>query len=406
MKHLTLTLTLAGLAMIGPFAIDTYLPAFHDIARDYGVSELMVQQTLSVYLLAVALMTLVLGPVSDALGRRPVILAGLAVFGVASIGAALAPSFGWLLAFRALQGVSAGAGMVVGQAVVRDRLAGAEAHRMMANIMMVFGLAPAIAPIIGGYLTHLGWRSIFVLLALIAAALWALCWRSLPESLAPPLRQPLHLASMLNNYARVLRHRQFLLGALAPGLGFAGFAIYISAAANYVIEVLGLSATSFGWLFVPMIGGTILGSAASGRLTHHFSTLAIVRGGAFVMLGGAVFNLAYALIFPAQVPWAVLPILVYSFGLALARPGMTVVTLSLFPRMSGLAAALQNFLQTLIFALISGFVVPLLFGSAAKLAAGVVVGVALSVACWVLAGFGSGPLRAHDEFAGRGRGGD
>lgn len=389
MKHLSLTLTLAGLAMIGPFAIDTYLPAFHDIARDFAVSELMVQQTLSVYLFALALMTLVLGPISDALGRRPVILVGLAVFGLASIGAALAPNFGWLLVFRALQGVSAGAGMVVGQAVVRDRLAGAEAHRMMANIMMVFGIAPAVAPVIGGYLTHLGWRSIFVLLAVIAAALWSLCWYTLPESLAPSQRQPLGIKSMLANYGRALRHRQFLLGALAPGLGFVGFAIYISAAANYVIEVLGLSATSFGWLFVPMIGGTILGSAVSSRLTLRFPTLVIVRFGVFIMLAGAILNLAYTLIFPAQVPWAVLPILVYSFGLAMARPGMTVVTLSLLPRMRGLAAALQGFLQTLIFAVVSGFLAPLLFGSAVKLAIGVVVGVSLSVLCWSTARFGS-----------------
>lgn len=376
---------LAGLAMIGPFAIDTYLPSFPDIARDLGVSETAVQQTLSVYLFALALMTLVLGPLSDALGRRRVALAGLAVFAVASLAAAAAPDFGWLMAARALQGLSAGVGMVVGQAVVRDLFSGAEAHRLMANVMTVFGLAPAIAPVIGGQLVAWGWRSVFVLLFVLAGALACACWRWLPESLPPASRQPLRVGSMLANYAQALRHWRFMLGSLAAGLGFTGFAIYISAAANFVIEVLGLSATAFAWLFVPMIGGTILGSALSSRLTRYLSTPVIIRLGLWIMGAGALLNLAYALVFPARVPWAVLPILVYSLGLAFARPGMSVITLGIFPRMRGLAAALQNFLQTTIFALIAGVVAPLLFGSALKLAAGAAIGVGLSIACWLVA---------------------
>lgn len=385
MKQTSLTFILAGLAMIGPFAIDTYLPSFHDIAHDLGVSEVAVQQTLSVYLLAAAAATLLLGPLADALGRRRVALGGLAVFALASLAAAAAPSFTWLLAARALQGLSAGVGIVVGQAVVRDLFSGAAAHRMMANVMTVFGIAPAVAPVIGGQLVAYGWRSVFILLFSLSVLLAWACWRHLPESLPRHSRQPLSVSTMLANYGRALAHRRFLLASLAGGLGFSGFAIYISSAANYVIEVLGLSAASFAWLFVPMIGGTILGSAASARMAARWTTPRIIRTGLGIMGLGALLNLAYALSFSASVPWAVLPILVYSFGLAFARPGMNVITLGVFPEMRGLAAAVQSFLQTLIFALIAGVIAPLLFGSAAKLAAGVAVGVVLSIACWTSA---------------------
>lgn len=385
MKQVSLTFLLAGMAMIGPFAIDTYLPSFHDIAADLGVSEVAVQQTLSVYLIALAGMTLILGPLTDALGRRRVALGGLAVFALASLAAAAAPDFGWLLAARALQGLSAGVGIVVGQAVIRDLLAGAEAHRLMANVMTVFGIAPAIAPVIGGQLVPLGWRSVFVLLFLLAGLLAWACWRWLPESLPVASRQPLHPRSMLANYGLALRHWRFVLGSLAAAFGFTGFAIYISTAANFVIEVLGLSAASFAWLFVPMIGGTIIGSAVSARLTTRLSTRRIIKLGLWIMAAGALINLAYAIAFPARVPWAVLPILIYSFGLSFARPGMSVITLGIFPRMRGLAAALQSSMQTALFALVSGAIAPLLFGSAAKMAAGLALGVALTIGCWLVA---------------------
>jgi len=164
----TLTLTLAGLAMLGAFSVDAFLPSFPAISADFQVDAAVVQQTLSAYLLAFSVMSLFYGTLSDAFGRRPVILVSLVVFTLASAGAAFAPSFGWLLLCRVLQGLSAGGGRVIGQAIVRDRFAGAEAQRLMASITMVFGLAPAVAPVIGGYLhSAFGWRSVFVFLVAV-----------------------------------------------------------------------------------------------------------------------------------------------------------------------------------------------------------------------------------------------
>src|SRR5690606_17345431 len=148
----------------------------------------------SVYLLGFAVMSLFWGTLSDSFGRRPVIMASLVLFAIGSIGSALAPSYGWLLFFRIVQGCSAGAGRIVGQALVRDRYHGPEAQRLFANIAMVFSLAPAIAPIIGGYLsTHIGWRSIFFLLTAISLTLVASSWRFLPETLPTAARQPMKL---------------------------------------------------------------------------------------------------------------------------------------------------------------------------------------------------------------------
>lgn len=385
MSNRYLTFLLAGLAMVAPFAIDTYLPSFHSIALAFSVSDLLVQQTLSAFLLAQAVTSLFYGTLSDSVGRRPVVLGSLVLFVLSSIGATLAPSFGTLLACRVLQGVSAGAGMVVGQAIVRDQFHGAEAQRMIAGIMMVFGIAPAVAPILGGYLNaHLGWRANFAFLTLFGAVLLVLCWRGLPESLARQQRQPLHLGTIVRNYLAAVRHPKFLLGTLATGSAFIGFALYIAGAANFVVQVLQLPETAFGWLFVPMISGMVLGSALSGRLAHRFSSATTIGFGQAMMVLGTLVNLAYTARFEAAVPWAVLPAMLYTFGVALALPAMSVIVQGLFPTMRGLAASLQGFVQMMVFALVAGVLAPLVFGSAFKYALGMAGGAVLNLLFWRL----------------------
>jgi DHA1 family bicyclomycin/chloramphenicol resistance-like MFS transporter len=380
-----LTVVLAGLAMIGPFAIDTYLPSFPAIAEHFTVAPALVQQTLSVYLFAFSLMNLFYGTLSDSFGRRPVILFSLVLFTAASIGAALSASFTSLLVFRALQGASAGAGMVIGQAIVRDRFQGADAQRFIANIMMVFGIAPAVAPVIGGLLhVAFGWRSTFAFMTAIGIILLIACCATLRETLPAASRQPFRAAAIAGNYWTALRHPQFLLRAFGAGFAFSGFALYISSAASFVMQVLHLPETAFGWLFIPMVAGMVIGSAASGRLAHRVSLPGMVRRGFLVMAAAAAINLTYTSLFAPAVPWAVLPIMLYAFGMAMAVPAMSVMTQSLFPQMRGLAASLQNFIQMLIFALVSGFVAPLLFDSAFKMAEGVAVGLVLAMACWTL----------------------
>lgn len=389
MSSRSLTPTLASLAMLGAFAIDTFLPSFPAIAADFSVDIALVQQTLSAYLLAFSVMSLFYGTLSDAFGRRPVILVSLAVFAVASLGAVFAPSFGWLLVCRVLQGLSAGAGRVIGQAVVRDRFAGADAQRLMASITMVFGLAPAIAPVIGGYLhTGFGWRSVFVFLAVFGVLLLAATWRYVPESLPAVGRTPFHPRSLLARYVEALRNARFVAGALAVGFAFGGQAIYISAAPHFVLDILKLPETAFAWLFVPMIGGMVVGAGVGARRAGHTTPAALLRIGFACMGVSAVLNLAGNLLYAAALPWAILPIMGYSFGLGLTMPLMTIATLDHYPHMRGLAASLITFMQMLIFSLMSGVIAPLAFGSAARLALVVLVGFVLAAACWLVAGRG------------------
>jgi DHA1 family bicyclomycin/chloramphenicol resistance-like MFS transporter len=383
--NILLTLLLAGLTMVGPLAIDTYLPSFPAIARTFDASPLLIQQTLSMFLFCFAFMMLFYGTLSDSFGRRPVILGSLVLYVLASVGGALAPSFGVLLACRILQGLAAGAGSVVGRAIVQDRFSGGEAQKIMSHIMMVFGLAPAIAPVLGGWLqVSFGWRSIFWFLSAFGVLMFVAVQRALPESLPARDRHPFHLGVIAANYWKVLCHRQFLWLSVAVGLSFAGFALYIGSAAYFVINILHLSETSFAWMFVPLISGMVLGSGLSAKFAHRYSQLAMIRLSYVLMAVAALANVGYNWFFAAEVPWAVLPLFAYSFAVALAMPPLTLRALDHFPDNSGLASSMQSFIQMILFALVSGLVAPLLFDSALKLAWGVLAGLVASAAAFWL----------------------
>ncbi|MDE1180022.1 multidrug effflux MFS transporter [Paraburkholderia sp.] len=383
MKTRPLVLLLAALSMLGPFATDSYLPALPGVGRQFNISPELAQMTLSVYLFSYSVMTLFYGMLSDSFGRRPVIVGALSMFAVASLGATLAPSFSALLAFRALQGLSAGAGMVVGQAIVRDTFTGPAVQRTLANIMMMFAIAPAVAPVIGGQLNAaFGWRAIFALLAVFAAALLVICARWLPESLPLAGRHPFHLRAIVRNYMAALGHRQFVLAILANGFAFAGFALYISCSANFVMHILHQPDTAFAWLFVPMIGGVVVGSACSARCATRFGSILTVYLGLATTAFGALLNLAYNAVYVAALPWAVVPIFVYATGMALAMPGMSAIAQSLLPGLRGMVASLQNFVQMFIFALVAGCAPPFVFDSPWRMAQGLAIAVALGLCLW------------------------
>lgn len=384
--NILLTVLLAGLTMVGPLAIDTYLPSFPAIAQTFDATPLAIQQTLSLFLFTFAFMMLFYGTLSDTFGRRPVILWSLVLYIIASIGGALAGSLGMLIVCRVLQGLASGAGSVVGRAIVQDRFSGAEAQKILAHIMMVFGLAPALAPILGGWLqVSLGWRSIFWFLTLFAVLMFVAVYRWLPESLPAKDRHPFEFRTIAGNYLRVLRHKQFLLLAAALGMAFGGFALYIGSAAYFIMNILHLPETSFAWLFIPLVSGMVVGSALSGKLAHRYSQVKLVWISYVGMAVSAAVNVAYTYFFVAEIPWAVLPLFFYSLSLAIAMPPLSLLAMHHFPNHSGLAASLQSFIQMTLFALVSGLVAPLLFDSAFKLACGVAGCLVASLLAWVFA---------------------
>ena len=395
-----LTIILAALSMLGALSIDAYLPALPTIARGFEVTLPAVQQTLTVYLFAFAFMTLFYGTLSDSFGRRPVILVSLGFYLVSSLGSAWAPSLGWLLVFRLFQGLSAGAGGVVGRAIVGDLMSGAEAQRAMSYISLVFGAAPALAPILGGWvLSAWGWRSIFYGIALFTAILMATCLRWLPESLAVGKRHAFHFKVIVENYLEVGANLRFMLRTMAGALTFSGIMIYVAAAPVYLMDLLHLSVKEFGWLFVTFIAGMTVGSAASARLSHVVRPAVIIRAGYALMFFAAIYGLIYTGCFTPRVPWAVIPHFFSGFGAALASPAMAVLTLEMFPRIKGLPSSLQSFVFMIIFACISGFVVPLLFSSAFLLALGSAIGLVVSSMLWWLGTRGEAehPIVVVDE---------
>ncbi|WP_183425986.1 multidrug effflux MFS transporter [Luteimonas sp. RC10] len=356
-----LTLLLAGLAMFGPFSIDTIFPAFPAIGADLGADAAAMQQTISVYLVAYALMSVVHGPLSDALGRRRVILGGLAVFVVASIGCALSTSLGALLTFRALQGLSAGVGLIVGRAVIRDVLHGDDAQRLMSQVSMIFGIAPAIAPVIGGWLLGWGrWPLIFWFLVAFSLVLLAVCWRRLPETHPVEARISLAPARLLRGYAAIAANRRFQRIAAAGAFNFSALFLYIASTPVFVIDVLRLNERQFGWFFIPMITGMMLGAWVSGRAAGRISGPRLANIG-FACSGVAmVANLGYNLLVdqPA-VPWAVLPMMLNSFGIALVFPILTLAVLDMYPRQRGSASSLQAFVGLVLNAVAAGVLSPL-----------------------------------------------
>lgn len=358
--------------MLGPFSIDTMFPAFPAMAEQLHASPLAMQQTISVYLIAYAAMSLLHGPLSDALGRRPVIFVGIAVFILATIGCAISSSIESLLTFRALQGVSAGAGMIVGRAIIRDCFDGAEAQRLMATVSMIFGVAPAVAPIVGGWVILVAqWPVIFWLLAGFAGLLLLASSLLLPETLPVAQRQPLSLAAMGRSYRSILRDRQFFPLALAGTLNFNAMFVYIVSAPAFVLNLLRLGETDFIWLFGPAIGGLMLGSFLSGRMAGRTTATRTIGIGYSLMLGASVLNLIVsAALAQAQVPWSVLPISLHAIGIGICFPTLTLMLLDRHPRHRGAVSSLQAFVSLLISAVLAGVISPMLSESASKLAAG------------------------------------
>ena len=367
-----LAFILGALAMFGPFSIDTIFPAFAAMERDFGVGKVAMQQTISIYLLGYAAMSLVHGPLSDALGRRRVILAGITVFLLSSIGAALAGSIHELLAYRAIQGLSAGVGLIVGRAVVRDALAGDDAQNLMSQVSMIFGVAPAIAPVIGGWILGISrWQGIFWFLALFALGLLILTAWGLPESHPPDKRLPLNLPVLTKGYRTILSDGRFRLLALAGTFNFGALFLYISSAPAFVLDILKLNEQQFVWFFAPTIGGMIAGAFVSGRSAGRVSGERLVNTGFLVGGIATVWNIGYhALVAQPSVVFSVLPTALIAFGIALVFPILTIAILDLYPNQRGSASSMQAFVGLLSNALIAGILSPLLSDNALHLALG------------------------------------
>ncbi|QWT18610.1 multidrug effflux MFS transporter [Bacillus sp. NP157] len=380
-----LPLLLAALSMIGPFSIDAIFPGFPDIGREFGVGEVALQQLLSVYLLAYAVMSLFHGAISDAYGRKPVIVVAMGIYALASMGAALAPGFGFLLGCRVVQGLSGGAGIVVGRAIVRDTLHGQDAQRMMSKVMMIFGIAPAIAPIVGAWLLGIdGWRGIFWALTAFTVLLVAAIVRFLVESHPLEKRTVFRPRPLLRGYLDIARDLPFWPLAISSSVNFAGLFLYIASAPHLIRDVLHLGADGFPWLFVPTVTGMVTGAFISGRVAGRVSAARTVGWGYAAMLLSCALSLGFAVGLDApRVPWSTLPLALYGCGVQLAFPTLTILLLDRFPNQRGGVSSVQAFGSLITTAFIAGVLSPALSDSMLHLALGASSLCGLGLLAWI-----------------------
>jgi DHA1 family bicyclomycin/chloramphenicol resistance-like MFS transporter len=383
-SHWGMAALLAALAMVSPFSLDTFYPSFPAISQEFSLTTWQIQQTITVYMLPFALMTLIQGPLSDALGRRPVVLVGLLIYSLASVACVFAPSFAFLLAFRAVQGMSAGVGMAVGRAIIRDLHEGPEAQKLMATISMIFSIAPAIAPVLGGWIhVWFGWRFVFGFMVLAGVSLSALSYALLPETHPFERRAKLDVGGLGRTLLRIASNRTFMMYALALGTTFSAMITFIGAAPAIVLGHWHLGETQFAYVFVPLIVGIMGGAFLSGRLAGRLNgTKQIKIGYTLTLAGGVLSVMLHAFvdsppIFPQQVL-----ITVVALGVQLMMPIYALRMLDMFPDARGSAASVQSCVMLGVGALFLGAIVPAISHSMELLAIGSLVSAFIGFLIW------------------------
>jgi DHA1 family bicyclomycin/chloramphenicol resistance-like MFS transporter len=376
---LLLSVVLASLAALAPFAIDTYLPAFPALESDFQATSLQLQQSLTFYLLPYALMTLWHGAISDSIGRIAAIKWGLGVFVIASIGCAFATNVETLWFFRVLQGLSGGAGNVVARAMVRDLFSGPQAQRVMATVQMLFGIAPAVAPIIGGLLLGIHWQAIFIFLALYAGVSLLAAMKYLPETMPIEKRVPLSAKQVFKDYKLIFGDREFNFVVFALGANFAGFFVYVLASPVFLVKHLGLTEHQFGWMFIPTVCGMVLGSYLAKRAAGKYAPAKVVKV-AYVWMSFIVLaNLLVCFYLPTNAIYNILPVALFNIGMALAMPILSLAALDRHPKIRGTAASGQAFIQMFLSTVSAGLIVPLVWYAPS--------GLAIAMAAYVLLGW-------------------
>lgn len=398
-----LVVLLGAMAALGAVTIDLYLPSLPEVAEDLGTTHARTQLTITGVLVGSALGQLVVGPLSDAFGRRRPAMVGFGVYVVASALCAIAPNLPTLVAFRVLSGVGAAAGAVIGMAVIRDLFTGPAAARLQSRLVLVIGVAPLFAPTVGGFIAaHTGWRPVLGLLVLAGAGVLIAVWRSLPETRrelcdsAAQARAEVEAAPVVPErsrrvlrtfagYRELVRDPRFLALAAMPGLALATIMSYVATSVFVLQDGFGLTGTGFAVFFAlngtALIGGTQLNAA----LVERFGSPRLLRVG---VAGAAVFGVALTVSLLSGTDRLVLfaaPLYLLLLSLGLIMPNAVTLALEPYGDSAGAAAALVTALQSGVGGLV-GVLVGLLGGDAHAMAfvvlGAVVINVALLLSVW------------------------
>jgi DHA1 family bicyclomycin/chloramphenicol resistance-like MFS transporter len=341
--QLKFVLVLGGLTAFGPLSIDMYLPALPRMARDLHAADATVQLTLSAFIVGLALGQLVLGPLSDALGRRRPLLAGLAMYVLGSVLCAVSPDAWLLVAARFVQSLGAAAGIVIARATVRDLFSGTAMTKFFSTLMLVSGLAPILAPLLGGQLLNwTSWRGVFVVLTAFGALLLAVVVFFLPEPSV--VRSPLRLGPVMRTYGRLALDRSFAGYALASGLLFASMFAYISGSSFALQGVYGLSPQAYSVVFGVNGVGIVLAGQLNGRLVGRVPERVLLLSGLLLgVLGGA--SVLVSVVFRAPLVLLLVSLFALVSSIGLVMPNASSLALASHARSAGAASALLGVLQ-------------------------------------------------------------
>ena len=373
-RYVQLVLVLGALSAIGPLTIDTYLPALPELSDQLGATEAQAQTTITGLLIGLGLGQLIIGPLSDAVGRRKPLLIGLAAHGVMSLLCALAPSITMLAVTRTLQGLAGAAVAVVAMAVVRDLFTGVKAAQLLSRLILVLGVAPILAPSLGSALLEVtSWRGIFVALAVAAVALFFLALLALPETLPPQRRRPATIAGSLRGYRTLFADRLFLVMVAVAGLMFATLFAYISGAPFVLQDLYGLSPREFGLAFSANAVGLIAMTQINPLLVRRFSPVTVLSVGVVVGFAGALTLLGLMITGVGGWLGFMIPLAVIIASAGLSFPNAPAIALSRHGEAAGTAAALLGASQFMIGGAIAPLVGALSDGTPVPMAA-VIVG--------------------------------
>ena len=375
---------LALLSMIGPFSIDTPFPAFEQMGRDLRVETHELQLVVTVYMVPFAVMSIFHGPLSDALGRKPVIVGSVSCYVVASAACAFAPTLEWLLVGRAVQGLAAGGATIVSRTVIRDLFEGPYAQRLMSRVLIIFGIAPAVAPVVGGLLVQVGgWQLVFWFMAGLGLLLIAATLLVLPESHPVERRVPLRFGEVVRGLLEVGRVPEFHRVAWAATMVFGAQFLYIGGAAIFLVDLLGQGELDFWKLFVPMIGLMVLGSTLSARLARLLDPARAVSLGYGIAALGAVLGVLVALSpYDEALPWNIAGISLVAFGNGLAYPSTQLIVLDLVPHRRGAVMSAAAFVTLMFNAVGAVTITPLAGRSVLGFAVAALVMVLVGVLLW------------------------
>lgn len=343
---LGLTALLGLLTAIGPLSTDMYLPSLPSIQRHFGASAGQVQWTLSAYLLGFAIGQIFYGPLADRKGRKPVMMVGLVLYGLANLASAMAPNLEVLIGARLLQGLGAAGPMVIARAIVRDLYEGREAGQQLARMGTIMGIVPAIAPVLGAVLElSFGWRANFLGVVLLVIGLSFAVMLRLPETLRSPLAEPFSLEQIVTGYRALILDRRFTPFAFLSAATYAGLFAFISGSSFVIQGHFGLGPAAFAIAFGLMVLGYILGTILAQKTVARRGSLKAIEIGVWLQAGGGVAMLLFSLLLPHALAGLALPMALYAMGVGFTLPQSAAGALMPFPERAGSVSSLLGILQ-------------------------------------------------------------